>query len=214
MYDPSDTGFSNPLTPNLTNPGKAEVYQVDLSFTIGNLTAGEAGFGSSAFDIGLTGSLTPAVAFGPYSAADNSNPSVSYKKSGKAVSDYSGDADSGVSSTDLKAIAFYLANPPYAAYSSSETTGTGDTRAQLGQNSPAYFGTAYVQWDGTVPSVLSFQNVQYATYAPGGTTFGTANNALDTNTVVFGTPVGTPEPASLGVLALGGVALLNRRRKA
>ncbi len=48
--------------------GNPVVFQVDLTFTIGNLTANEGGFSATAFDIGLSPGLTPAdpIIFGGY----------------------------------------------------------------------------------------------------------------------------------------------------
>jgi hypothetical protein len=123
---------------------------------------------------------------------------------------YATDADQGPDANDLKAITFYLANPPYTGLTTAGATP--DPRTTLGQGAPVVIGEAYILWNGVTPVTVSLGNVQYSTYAPGGTQFGTANNVIDLNTAILGTP--SPEPASLGVLAVGGIALLNRRRKA
>jgi hypothetical protein len=197
--------------------GSPVVLEVDYTFTVANLPAGAGGFGDTAFDIALTGGLSPengtafSSNFGPSWEGTADTYSTGTGKNLKTHPLYSSNADAGTSTSDLADIAIYLANPPYG------TIASGDTRSTLGQAGGATgdLGSAFILWNGVTPGTISLANVQVATYDTADSNFSAATYVPQASLIsVGGSGVVTPEPASLGVLALGGLALLNRRRKA
>jgi len=99
----------------------------------------------------------------------------------------------------------------------SQKAGT-TVKKTLGATTPYNLGFVDLYWDGTGSQVLALNSggnsstLQYGVDTNG--VLGNAQFIADTNQVVFGSAAVTPEPASLGVLALGGVTLLARRKKA
>jgi len=119
-------------------------------------------------------------------------------------------------------------NPSANGYTGSATQSSNDPGAAPGPTGYVpglgqYVGSVYLSWNGSTVNTLQINDaaatpgnpgigqVQYQTAETGSSGSVNAGQfAVDTDTVTFG----TPEPASLGVLALGGIALLARRRKA
>ena len=89
----------------------------------------------------------------------------------------------------------------------------------VGSGTPFDLGVVDIYWDGHSNQTLGINGannvsglVQFNTEANG--VLGPAQFAPDTHQLSFVGAATTPEPASLGLLALGGVALLARRKKA
>jgi len=166
---------------------------------------------------------TPASAHGLYDALvnDGSTPAGYFYEgfvvSGGSSTNFTGAAGDN-NALNLEAMAFSLK-------SGKVTT----AQRTIGQTSAFDVGDITLYWDGSSNQTLAINstvapgdgNLQYTvdTFASSASTAaGTLGNAQfvanPANLVFSGSAAVTPEPASLGVLALGGVALLARRKKA
>ncbi|MGN6368646.1 MAG: PEP-CTERM sorting domain-containing protein [Phycisphaerae bacterium] len=204
-----DTAGNLVPLPDITkNVGQTYIYEVDFNFTINNLAAGEGGLGSLAMDINPSAGLTvpdPGFWGGPW----NQDTTLKFTSGKTTASVWAHNGDDGPSATDLLGIVAYIAKPPYG------TNTTSDPRSVMGQNGPAPIGYVYLQWDGKSQQTVDLSNVQYATWdtndANGSFSAGKPGTG---GSLTFGAGAATPEPASIGMLALAGVGLLVRRRKA
>ena len=218
---------------NETSPGNAAGawdFQVEVDATISNLDAGDS-FGSLAMDITTSGASVTHPTTSVYTWKAQ-NPTWADDGGDPAVAVFQIAGDKGASASDLAGILAVVDTS--AAEDSSGTFGgdSGDPRLGLlttngltGFKGPFNLGTFVVTYDGTSNATLNFANVQFAELNDSNQILGaTITNASNPGSVVLngasfegavstGTGPNTPEPASLGVLAIGGAALLARRNK-
>jgi hypothetical protein len=202
-----------PLPNYQTQVGQPLLYQVNFTFTIGDLSPGDSGFEGVQFDVNLTSGLKDQSGWTPDSSSFVGPHSSS-------VPLWQINEDAGPDNSDLRSIVAVLGTPPY-------NKGSSDPRGTLGQTAPASLGSILVEWDGNTAEELSIGTqyegpgtVQYATYNSQTNLINLPNPYVADNYVIdFGTSsaspaiaVDTPEPASLGILMLGTLALLRSRR--
>jgi len=177
------------------NPGVSYDYWVKFYFTVSDLGT-EAGFGNLSMDLTLNGvdrvtgptspDKTKWMPNNPLWVDEDEGPQLTY-------------ADTGDVGNDFKAILAGLdvSNIPYDG---------NDPRGTLGQSTPAYFGSVRVNWAGVSVATLDITGA-FSTFSGGQLHYvGAANGS----SIQFGL---IPEPATMSLLALGGLATLIRRRK-
>jgi len=203
-----------PLPNYQTQVGQPLLYQVNFTFTIADLNPGDTGFEGVQFDVNLTSGLKDQSGWIP-DASSFVGPHSS------SVPLWQINEDVGPDNSDLQSIVAVLGKPPY-------NRGSSDPRGTLGQTSPASLGSILVEWDGNTAEELSIGTqyegpgtVQYATYNSQTDLINVPNPYVaDGNVIDFGASaaspvlaVNTPEPASLGILMVGTLALLRSRRR-
>jgi len=175
-----------------TNVGTPLIYQVDYSFTIADLIAGQQGFGNMAMNLSLNG------------VADQlgwSGDSSTFKVGPTNTPIWSDNGDYGVVG-DLQGVVVGI--------SGFNTANAVDPRPTLGQDGDVrYVGSVYVLWDGVTPASVDATVTGFSTISTAGQLASDAGTAFATS-VTFGA---IPEPATMSLLALGGLAALIRRRK-
>lgn len=196
VFDPGFTPISVDLDEAQPSP---VVVQVDAQFTF-TPDAGERNFGNAAFDFDLGPGLAP-LDFG----AGIYNPSTEqFDANGPAPGGLTpiwfANGDSGSNTNNLEDIVATIAN------GLSET----DPRSNLGQGGATLLGSIFVEWDGQTITSIDLANVSFSPVLTNGTFGGSQTAAGDS------LPLGSniPEPGTLALLAMGGLAAAARRRRA
>jgi hypothetical protein len=196
--------------------GPVADYQIEVDATATGLPAGQS-VGAILFDVTLTpfGFATvtrPPTAHYNYVA---NNP-IWTDDAGDSHQVFSIDGDKGASSTDLVAIATVVDNTVYSENFGSNND-PGDPREFVANGTSTKLGTFVLNASGIGPGfidtntsggvLISFANVQFASLDDTTLVYGPSQNA----SIISPALLGEPEPASLGLLALGALALLPRR---
>lgn len=92
--------------------------------------------------------------------------------------------------------------------------------AQPAENAPQFFGSFYATWDGT-PTTLTVkpsEGSSWVTFTGNAAGTSTSIDAIapsvsDVSTTLDFVPADLPEPATMALLAVGGLAILKRRRR-
>lgn len=208
--------------------GSSFDYKIEVDASFANPDAGNA-FGSLAFDVNANGAAIPTTGT-PITHSTQAN--NQYVSNNPLWTNDAGDTtsqvfqiagDKGPVANDLLSLLAVVSQDATA-----DSTGGGygldaaDPRIAMmtsagatGYKAPMKLGTFIVTWDGKNTSSISLANLQYAEINTTTTQFGqTFLNATASGVTFTASAVTTPEPASLGVLAIGGAALLARRKKA
>jgi len=228
-----------PTTPYLVTNPTPGVYHLQLWAQVtGNLAASTDTFTQGFFSIASNGGTGAGLAFTggglqngvvPTSNWPTGLNGVSANLSSDGIADWGSSVGSDTASG-------------YGLWQNSNTVVGGSTVAGLSQAGGTQAGTTAATWEvlamnidvlvsGVNAATAFDQQTAFNAIIASGTKFGTTagkQNAINVNIdnvkntvgtnglgVVFDIPaaVETPEPASIGVLALGGLALLARRRK-
>jgi hypothetical protein len=201
----------------LLERGSKYVLQVDVVMTIGDLQAGQVGFGNAAFNVGLNGLTANDIL--PGWAADTSNVDSNGTVPGGVVPKWADNGDFGPSGTDLQGIIIGTAPRNF-----STTTGANeDPRRTLGiepYNNPdgtglpgEYAGSLYLDLSGVAGSVGSL-----VLDADGGSVYDADGNLSTAGVEAAGgalnfNVVPIPEPSTMVLLGLGSVLLVLARKR-
>lgn len=198
--------------PTVTQAGPVG-YWVDFYFTAGGFAAGQTGFGNMSFGTPVTAGLTLDAAQGYY--ADAATFTWHNTKGSATIAPVWSDNKDGGTVGDMLGILVGINN--FGLGKAGE-----DPRATLGQGTSVYVGSVPVIWDGhTLATMTLFNGVQgsntpwsviLTTKALVGQTTGmtmVGDGRAAGQTITFGE---IPEPATMALLAIGGLLALRRRR--
>lgn len=181
--------FSPPLTPTI-NATPGTMYEVPIYFEISNLQPGESGFGNVQVVVTTTGGDTLDTTAG-YIAQ-----SQTYT-SGKATKAYWSVNQSTAYTAPAGNIVASIAG--------------GQTASQvlaMGVGSPFQIGWIYID-QGATSGTVSVSAPSFSTNNSGVLTLDPTGTSVPATTLVFN----VPEPASLGMVGIGALGLLARRRR-
>ena len=199
--------------------GVGGVYRMEIDFQITGTLKPGASFGAVVFNVGTLSAGLARVSgdVGAIRANYCANwPAFNgyYDMYNNPVTNFwMTDADLGSNATDWQALTVNVdpANVDLL-YTAQDQNGfqypQSDPRMDIGVDSPFMLGTIDVSWGGLTTRNLSLTNASWQTVTEGVVDTG---KSMSTTTFTF---VSSPEPASLGLLAMGGMMLLMRRKQA
>jgi len=189
----------------------AKSYKIDFFLSVAGLNVPptsppEVAFGNVQIDLTYTGAAQRNTASGRQNWIANNPQIFDLDADGtNETSQWATDADKGASTTDLKSVLVDMGGG----------IAGGDPRLEVGKTTPVRIGSAWV----SIPAGQSGSVVVSLT--PGSVTWSTSNGdptvlvgtQYPANTISATQTVGTvPEPVSMGVLAMGALSLVRRRR--
>jgi PEP-CTERM motif len=203
LSDSIDNAFDDatdldPVAYQTSQPATAGVtYEVPVYFQISNLGAGQSGFGNIDITCSVTGPLTI-----DQSSGYSGNPAF---YSG-TKNYYFANTQAGVETTTTSEVVASIA---------AGVTSTSDKRYSMGKTTPFLIGDFYIDVPagtnsgiGTISVVVNAQSTNNS----GVLTLDTAGTDVNPSAISLNfNPV--PEPASIGMLGVGALGLLARRRR-